>query len=151
MWPGWADQWQSGRNLATVQNGTAWAPVGCHDGSMLHKQKKAGKQFHKVPLASIQKEMAQPRKARSARIAERKLDPAQMVEDPSVHMPGTVDKIIPGRHPGRPEKAQIAVDGADRRRQDLRIENELIDEDGDEVKLKKGAHVQVTVSAEPKK
>jgi hypothetical protein len=134
-----------------VQNGTAWTPVGCHDGSMLHKHMKTGKQVHKVPLASVQKEMAQPRKARSARIAERKLDPAQIAEDPSVQMPGTVDKIIPARHPGQREKAQIAVDGADSRRQDLRIENELIDEDSDDVKLKKGAHVQVTVSAERKK
>jgi len=31
---------------------------------------------------------------------------------------------------------------------DLRIENALIDEHGDDVKLKKGAHVEVTVTAE---
>jgi hypothetical protein len=33
---------------------------------------------------------------------------------------------------------------------DLRIENTLTDENGDYVRLKKGAHVQVTVTAEPK-
>ncbi len=60
-------------------------------------------------------------------------------------MPGTVDKIIPARPPSQPEKAQIAVDG-DHRHRDLRIENMLTDEHGDDVKLKKGAHAEVTVT-----
>jgi hypothetical protein len=34
--------------------------------------------------------------------------------------------------------------------QDLRIENTLTDEHGDDVKLKKGTHVDVTVTVEPK-
>lgn len=59
-------------------------------------------------------------------------------------MPGTVDKIIPSLHPNQPEKAQIAVDGVDRHYRDLRFENTLTDEHGDDVKLKKGAHVEVT-------
>jgi hypothetical protein len=65
--------------------------------------------------------------------------------------PGTVDKIIP-RRPSQPEGAQITVDGTDHRHSDLRIENTLTDEHGDDVKLKKGAHVEVTVTvtAEPK-
>jgi hypothetical protein len=54
--------------------------------------------------------------------------------------------IIPSPGPSRPEKAQIAVDGPDHRYRDLRIENTLTDEHGDEVRLKKGAHVQVTVT-----
>jgi hypothetical protein len=66
-------------------------------------------------------------------------------------MPGTVDKIIPSPRPSQPEEAQIAVGRANRRHQDFRIENTLIDEHGDDVKLKKGAHVEVTVTAEPKK
>jgi len=37
--------------------------------------------------------------------------------------------------------------GHDHRNQDLRIENTLTDENGDDVKLKKGAHVDVTVTA----
>jgi hypothetical protein len=41
--------------------------------------------------------------------------------------------------------AQIAVDGADHGYRDLRIENTLTNEHGDDVKLKKGAHVEVTV------
>ncbi len=62
-------------------------------------------------------------------------------------MPGTVDKIIPASSPSQPEKAQISVDGADQGYQDLRIENTLTDEHGDDVRLKKGAHVEVTVTA----
>ena len=63
-------------------------------------------------------------------------------------MGGTVEKIVPSSRPSRPEQAQIAVDGAEPRHRDLRIENALIDEHGDDVKLKKGAHVEVTVTAE---
>jgi hypothetical protein len=99
--------------------------------------------------ASVKKEMAQPRMARSARIAERNLDTARVPDQPSTTMPGTVDKIIPPR-PSRPEIAQIAVDRADHRHRDLRIENSLTDENGDDVKLKKGAHVEVTVTVETK-
>ena len=94
--------------------------------------------------------MAKPRMARSARIAELNLDTTRIPEQPSATMPGTVDKIIPSPRPSQPEKAQIAVDGADHRYRDLRIENTLTDENGDDVKLKKGAHVEVTVTAETK-
>ena len=66
-------------------------------------------------------------------------------------MPGTVDKIIPASHSSQRERAQIAVEGADRRYRDLRIENILIDEDGEDVRLEKGAHMEVTVAAEPRK
>jgi hypothetical protein len=65
-------------------------------------------------------------------------------------MSGMVDKVIPSPRPNQPEKAQIAVDGADHRHRNLRIENTLTDEHGEEVRLKKGAHVEVTVTAEPK-
>ena len=100
--------------------------------------------------ASVKNEMARPRMARSARIAERNLDMARVPERPSTTMPGTVDKIIasPRRH--QPEKAHIAVGRANRRYGDLRIENSLTDENGHDVRLKKGAHVDVTVAAEGK-
>jgi hypothetical protein len=62
-------------------------------------------------------------------------------------MPGTVDKIVPSPRPRQPDKAQIAIDRADRPHRDFRIENTLTDEHGDDVKLKKGAHVEVTVTA----
>jgi len=63
-------------------------------------------------------------------------------------MPGTVGKIIPSPRPSQPEKAQISIEGDDGYR-DLRIENSLTDEHGDDVKLKKGAYVEVTVAARP--
>jgi hypothetical protein len=94
--------------------------------------------------------MAKPRMARSARIAELKLDSARIPEHPSITMPGTVKKIIPSLRPNQPETAQIAVDGADRLHRNLRFENTLTDEHGDDVKLKKGAQVEVTVIAKPK-
>jgi hypothetical protein len=61
-------------------------------------------------------------------------------------MPRTVNKIIPARL-RRPEKTQIAVNWADHRHRDLRIANSLMDENSDEVKLKKGSHAEVTVAA----
>jgi len=115
---------------------------------MLHKTSK--KESGNSTRASVKKEMAKPRMARSARIAELKLDTARIPEHPSTTMPGTVKKIIPSPRPSQPEKAQIAIDGADQRHRDLRFENTLTDEHGDDVKLKKGAHVEVTVTAEPK-
>ena len=114
---------------------------------MQRKQDK--KQLSDTTRASVKKEMAQPRMAKSARITALKLDTARISEPPATAMSGTVDKIIPPR-PRQPEKAQIALDGADRGHRNLRIENTLTDEHGDDVKLKKGAHVEVTVTAEPK-
>jgi hypothetical protein len=115
---------------------------------MPHKKKKS--ESARATHASVTKEMAKPRMARSARIAELNLDPARIAEQPSVTLPGTVDKIILSRHPSKPEKAQIAVEGADRLYRNLRIENTLTDEHGDDAKLEKGSRVDVTVTAEPK-
>ncbi|MGA2422323.1 MAG: hypothetical protein ABSG69_19780 [Candidatus Acidiferrum sp.] len=75
------------------------------------------------------------------------LDTSRIPEKPSTSVPGTVDKIIPSQHSSQAEKAQIAVDGADDRHRDFRIENTLTDENGEDVQLKKGAHVDVTVTA----
>ncbi|HLW89227.1 MAG TPA: hypothetical protein VKR57_12100 [Terriglobales bacterium] len=72
-----------------------------------------------------------------------------MTEKPNVTLPGKVEKIIRSPHPSEPEKAQITVEGADPLFQELRIENSLTDEKGDEVRLKKGAEVEVTVEADP--
>jgi hypothetical protein len=72
-----------------------------------------------------------------------------MTEKPSVTMPGTVEKIIPSAHPSEPEKAQIALEGGDELYREIRIENSLTDENGDEVRLKKGAEVDITVEADP--
>jgi hypothetical protein len=115
---------------------------------MLHNKNK--KESENATRAGVVKEMAKPRMARSARIAERNLDTTRIPESASTTMPGIVDKIIPSPRLNRPEKAQIAVGGVDHRQQELRIENQLTDENGDDVKLKKGAHVDVTVTADPR-
>jgi len=71
-----------------------------------------------------------------------------MTEKPSVTLPGTVEKIIESPHPGEPEKAQISIEGADDLYREIRIENSLTDENGDGVRLKEGADVEVTVEAD---
>ena len=64
--------------------------------------------------------------------------------------PGTVRKIIKPFAPGIPEKAEIAVHGADDLYKEIRIENTLEDSKGHKVKLKAGAEVEVTVEADVK-
>jgi hypothetical protein len=68
---------------------------------------------------------------------------------PKTVKPGTVQKIIKPPHPQQPEKAEIAIEGADDLYREIRIENTLLDAEGQEVKLKEGAEVDVTVEAEP--
>ena len=63
--------------------------------------------------------------------------------------PAKVQKIIKSPHPDDPEKAEIAVEGADHLYRELRIENKLEDEQGNPVKLKEGAKVDVVVEADP--
>ena len=64
-------------------------------------------------------------------------------------MPATVEKIIKSPSPNEPDKAQITVEGADHLYRELRIENTLLDENGETVHLKEGAEVEVTIEAEP--
>jgi hypothetical protein len=108
---------------------------------------KGKNEAREATQASVKKEMAKPRMARSAKIAELNLDTSRIPEQPSTTMPGIVDKIIPSPHTSQSEKAQIAVDRTDQRHRNLRIDNILTDEHGDDVKLKKGALVDVTVTA----
>jgi hypothetical protein len=72
-----------------------------------------------------------------------------MSEKPSTTLPATVEKIIQPIVPEEPEKAQIAVHGADHLYRELRIENTLTDEEGNKVKLKPGAQLEVTIEAQP--
>ncbi len=65
----------------------------CQDRWMLNKK---GKKPGSATRASVEKEMAKPRMARSARITELNLYTARIPE-----------------HPSQPEKAQIAVDGSE--------------------------------------
>jgi hypothetical protein len=81
----------------------------------------------------------------------REQQPSKGKEKPSVTLPGTVEKVIPAiPHADEPEKAQIAVEGADHLYREIRVENTLKDEKGRKVQLKEGAHVDVTIEADPK-
>ena len=72
-----------------------------------------------------------------------------MSEKPSTTLPATVEKIIESPHPSVPEKVQLSVEGADHLYRELRIENTLIDENGEKVRLKPGAEIDVTIQAPP--
>jgi hypothetical protein len=58
-------------------------------------------------------------------------------------------EIMPkkSRLPGEPDKAQIAIEGADQLYRELRVENKLTAGNGPEVQLKQGDKVEVTVEA----
>lgn len=67
----------------------------------------------------------------------------------STKLPGTVEKVIkPHPNSGEPEKAQIAVEGADHLYRELRVPNKLTDEDGKPVKLREGTEVEVKIESE---
>jgi len=57
--------------------------------------------------------------------------------------------IHPHPFSGEPEKAQIAVEGADHLYREIRVPNTLTDGQGKKVKLKEGADVQVKIEADP--
>lgn len=71
-----------------------------------------------------------------------------MIKKPKTKKPGVVRKII--KHPMQPEKAEISINGADDLYREIRIENKLENEQGEKVKLKQGAHVEVIVEADDK-
>jgi hypothetical protein len=73
-----------------------------------------------------------------------------MNEKTSAVLPATVEKIIKSPFPSEPEKAQITVGGAEHLYREIRIENTLTNENGDKVRLKPGAQVEVTVEADAK-
>jgi hypothetical protein len=93
------------------------------------------KKLDDATRTSVEKEMAEPRVAKSARIPD----------SPSISMPGTVEKIIPARGSQRSEKAQIAIEGAEDLYGEIRIDNTLQTEEGDDVSLKAGAKVEVKI------
>ncbi len=63
-----------------------------------------------------------------------------------VTLPGLVDKIIPAIG-DQPEKAQIAVEGAEALYKEIRVDNTLQNVAGDAVSFKLGAEVEVTIEA----
>ena len=70
-----------------------------------------------------------------------------MSDNPKATLPGTVEKIIKPVSANEPEKAQIAVEGADDLYKEIRIENTLTNSNGEKVRLKPGAEVEVTIEA----
>jgi hypothetical protein len=68
-------------------------------------------------------------------------------ETASVTLPGTVDKVIKSPDPSEPDKAQIVVEGAEELYREIRIDNTLQNEKGEDVALKAGTDVDVTVEA----
>lgn len=67
----------------------------------------------------------------------------------STTLPGVVEKVIqPHPDSGEPEKAQIAVEGADHLYREIRVPNNLIDANGKKVKLEEGAEVDVKIEAD---
>jgi hypothetical protein len=60
---------------------------------------------------------------------------------------GTVERVVKSRFAGECEKAEIAIEGADHLYREIRIENTLTKESGQEVHLKPGAKVNVTIKA----
>jgi hypothetical protein len=74
---------------------------------------------------------------------------AEMKKKPKTAKHGTVKKIIKPLDPRLPEKAEVEVHEADELYKEIRIDNELEDEHGKKVKLKKDAPVDITVEADP--
>jgi hypothetical protein len=114
-------------------------PLG--NGTVKNKQ-----QSDRRTRASVEKEMAKPRVTKSARNALVDLDNSRRPEPATLIMDGTVLKIIRSHRADRHESAQISLIVTENEHRELRIDNSLTDEHGDDVKLKKGAAVQVTVT-----
>jgi hypothetical protein len=76
------------------------------------------------------------------------IEETRMAEKVSTTLPGTVEQIIRSPFPSEPDKAEIALEGADELYKEIRIENTLLNKDGEEVSLKEGAEVDVTIEAE---
>jgi hypothetical protein len=71
-------------------------------------------------------------------------------DKPSTTLPGTVEKIIKPILPGEAEKAQIDIEGAEALYREIRVDNTLNDEKGEEEAIKEGAQVDVAIEADQK-
>jgi hypothetical protein len=78
------------------------------------------------------------------------MDSPEERDKPSTTLPGTVQKIIKSIDPHEPDTAEIAIEGAEDLYREIRVENTLTNEKGEEVALKEGAPVDVTIEAEEK-
>ena len=75
------------------------------------------------------------------------IEESRMTDKPSVKLPGKVEKVIKPAA-GEPEKAQIAIEGADPLYREIRIENTLKDVEGQNVRLKQDEEVDITVETD---
>ena len=75
------------------------------------------------------------------------MGPPEEKDKPSATLPGTVEKIIKPIDPSEAEKAQINIEEAEELYRDIRVDNTLKDEKGEEVAIKEGARVDVTIEA----
>jgi uncharacterized protein YfaS (alpha-2-macroglobulin family) len=73
-----------------------------------------------------------------------------MSDTASVRIAGVVRKIISSPLTHEADKAEISLEGAEHLYKEIRIENTLQDQDGNEVNLKAGDHVDVTVESQSK-
>jgi len=62
-------------------------------------------------------------------------------------MKGKVDKVVKPVYPGQKEKAQIEVEDAEPLYRELRVDNEVVDENGHKSALEPGAEVDVVIEA----
>jgi hypothetical protein len=77
-------------------------------------------------------------------------DSPESNDKPSTTLPGTVEKIIKPIDPSEPEKAQISIEGGEDLYREIRVENTLKNEKGENVAIKQGAQVNVTIEADKK-
>ena len=71
-------------------------------------------------------------------------------DKPSTTLPGTVQKIIKPIDPNEQDTAEISIPKAEDLYREIRIDNVLKDEKGEEAALKEGAPVDVTIEADKK-
>lgn len=76
-----------------------------------------------------------------------KIERGQMTRKPHVTLPGKVERVIE-EAANEPEKAEISIDGADPLYREIRIQNALKDESGQEINLKENDNVDITVETD---
>jgi hypothetical protein len=110
---------------------------------MVHTEKPGGEWFPPIGLLGrIKAEVSLGASGGSFTVSS---DPSKA----STTLPGVVEKVIqPHPNSGEPEKAQIAVEGADHLYREIRVPNTLTDENGRKVKLEEGAEVDIKIEAD---
>jgi hypothetical protein len=76
------------------------------------------------------------------------IDRRQMPDIAKITMPGPVQNVLESVDPSKPEKAEILVHEAEPLYGEIRVPNTLHDDQGNKLKLKKGADVEVHIEAD---